>query len=373
MTTLRFIISFYLLLLLSSCKGVVDIPDSNSESPVFKTNILIDNVSTELSAGENNYHNEASHSKNGGLFLFQSTFKDQSCSSGCPNSFSIKIYGDNENRNTLNIDDEITTGEKSFFSKYLIDRQTLTLRHTSKGNPDKSIFIYNNERTQVNNSKEVSIVVPRNEKLNICLEDHLTGVSMSSQCFEINEQRQAPPHSLLTLDDPTIALFKATLQSNFDPQRTAMIWTPGNTNGDSYKINPVDAVGQEICVTTSYKDNTSGQSRACIELYRDVRSFEVVSAFELGKTGDILNPDDEKKGRIVMEYINEKGGFYTTELYQQTGKTFFEIMSIKDFYDPTIEEDIKLLELRFSARLYSTAYDYIDITSTSTTMAIRYQ
>ncbi|MDX1685363.1 MAG: hypothetical protein R3275_09010 [Saprospiraceae bacterium] len=361
-----------LVIVFTACNGVADIPEPGNDGAIFRSELTIDGQPFLLEAGSNDYILDAGHNEENGQVYFISHFKERDCALNCENSLLFKIYSEQPTNTGFDIDEALSDGMKDLAWMNRNDSLTVVLNHLSEGNPENSFYLYDNKRIKIGrDSFPTSFNIHRRKEIEICLEDRASGQGLSRHCQTLTPTRSAPPRVKLTIADPSIARFEAVPVQPFDNARAVFDWTPSST-GRSLTIDPVEAVGKEICVNVGYRNQNIGSSKSCLKIDQNVKRFNLVSLFKVVEFREVKPNFDDKTGKVEVEFIDGSRTSYTSRLYSQGATNFFRIDAVEDFFDPTLEENVKLVHVSFDLVLYNSIDDFINIKSDTTTLAIRY-
>ena len=359
-----------LLLTLISCREVIDIPDPIDPDPVFGTTLVIDGRETSFVAGLNNYHIKPEFLERGKDLIFKSTFKPKDCDNDCRNSLSFTIYSNLSRTPDFDINKAITPGSKRFQWQTVRDSQYVVVKEASMGAFDQSIFSYKGQKVSaLRTGTETKLTIPRDSGLELCLTNRSTINGSSSQCQYLINRNQLPPRVNLRIKDARAIILTAEEIQPFDRARAMFHWSTGET-GSEIKIAKDKLINNEICVNVSYPDQR--KSRNCMLVKSLPDRFDLVSQFAILGFEEIMPSQADSRGLVVIEYIDENGNHYRSNLHRQNFNQFFDIYSIEDYYDEVTDMNLKKLVVGFQCELFGNNSQSVKLRSDSTSIAIRY-
>lgn len=356
---------------LFGCKGTIDVPEPTNTDSVFISEFNIDGDNQTFAAGEDDLHIVPSLDTLNDELIFISTFKPKNCDRPCPGSLTFRIYANQLLDRKLTFNDAISNGNKDYRWLTVRDSQKVILRHQSKGSPERSYFIYNDERVLVNSPAGVSqLIISSINPDEICLEDVHSKKGISKQCHTILPDQSEPPRMAIKVLDSRSGVLEVTTLATSDMRNANFKWSTGDT-GKSIVVSPAKLIGNEICVSVSFPNPDKRQSTSCITIENSIDNFDLNSDFVIQNYQALKPLSDKSLGLVEVTYIDDAGDRYSTVLHRQPKSSFFKINNTEDFEDPITGDKLKLAKIAFQAELYSDKGEIKKVSSSESKIALK--
>jgi hypothetical protein len=359
-----------IVLILTSCGEVIDVPNPDDSDPVFGTMTELDGNNFSLTAGVDNYHVHPEFIDTGKDLIFKTTFKNRDCDRNCPKSLTFNLYSNQPLTPDFNIEKALTPGHKKYKWNTVRDSQYVVVKQQSKGSFDNSSFWYKGIKVKSNTTAtETRVTVPRETKLELCLTNRSGLHGTSSQCQYIINRNQLPPRVNLKIRDARAISLVAEEIQPFDHARAEFLWSTGEKSKE-IMLSKDQLINKEVCVSVKYPDQRS--SKNCMNITSVPERFDLVSQFEIIAFEDIVPTNNNNQGLAEIEYIDETGNRFISRLHKQGQNQKFEIYQIEDYYDDVTDMRLKKVTLGFKCELFGSNGKTVKIESDTTTLAIRY-
>ncbi|MFT4759981.1 MAG: hypothetical protein ACI9XO_002249 [Paraglaciecola sp.] len=353
-----------------ACKKVETLP-SSSGVPVFGITANLSGDSLKIEAGEADYYLFTSFEiDTNNVRSYVSTFAKIDCFDECQDTFRIKIRDAELTTQNVNINNALFAGNylyKSNQAPFFIEMDTTysynisfdasTSMISNVGNTSYNwtigtdlfsnflaIFDYSSDN-QPDENLAVSLTINSQGcvvKHEVELAFAANGVEKNCSLDIVGEFSPASGTTILTVMPVGLPPFD-------------YLWSDGTT-GDSvvsdtlfYGVTVTDAGGCES--NSSVMVNPQGNGGIACQA-----AFSVVADVDFTVENDtIFSPIPLQFSTVVIEYVDENGIFYSSELENQSGSAAFNLLNINDFDNNENGEQTKQLEIEFNCVLGSEA------------------
>ncbi len=389
----------WLLTLLTGCE-LIDVPESPAEKPVFEMSLQgsPDIGLTHWKAGEDSVVITPRYSwTNDNYLVYHVRFERSGCKGKCNESIEFLLTSKALYKKRLNysFERDFTTGPRPYAWDFDPTQVQLVLR--SNDSPKSSLL---RERYLLNDS--VIVAWRRIHPSPIRIQAHLPNPKRFTLCHEIAHEksrkyqlrvcipvyyrkRKFIPSRLMgnflfsSLSRDSITI-QAAIRGAQGPLKYT--WFDGTTTDSAERsfhlqdllpkhiyVNAVDlSTDDEIRLELLF-DN--------ILLLRDLITITNQQAeaihFRIDDIRPMTNPHKIEPNSIEIRYRRGKNNIFSTRLYRQSPKAFFDVVSISDYEDPIDGRKYKKVKVRFGCTLFhKTRNKTLRIPSAEAVLAIDY-
>lgn len=361
-----------LVLSLFACKKV-ETPPSTTGTPVFSITGNLAGDSLNITAGEDDYFLFTSFEKDADeVFSFIGTFAKIDCLDECQDTFRIKIRSNQPTpSNTVNINDALFVGDYLYRNSqmnFMVEMDTI---YSYAANFDASASILANPANNmyewtIGTENYAPVFIP-NFSLDLPNQPDESIEALlkitSGNCVSTKQQTlNFEPDSITTTCFSTIVsgvapsgdMILNALSTGVPP--LTYVWSDGTvadtlfiTDSIAYSVTVTDAVGCQD-ISSVFMDAPGSGDILCQATFSVASS----SSFEIEKDTTFIN-DPLQLSTVTIEYIDENGVFYSSDLAEQSTNSNFSITEINDFDNNENGEKTKQLDVNFNCILESEA------------------
>ncbi len=386
----RYILLF-LIGLFFSCKEE-SLPEPNTGTPVFTIAGTLGGNSIDINAGDNDFYMFTEFEKDEtNVFTFSGTFAklEPDCNPNCNEQLRISIrdFQMTEDLLVTDIDNSLKVGdyeydngrEDSIEMTVISSYSVSFINKTIISFPGEDIFTWRfsppqSDPIEVQTFGLLSVPEPMNfpaldfpvtlerfgfEPIITCPGYTRTLDTQSMDCSTRIEAMLDTVSSGILVgleENGNVANFEWI---NFDPDAFGAIQEPGDY---CVAIEHLTGCLDTVCIRTQFNEE---QSHYCSEAFDYVveENFETI----------MISPDNPfRLSEVVIEYVNEDGISFRSDLFPQTDESRFEILEVSDFEDNENGEKTKQLKVRFNCVLYDNSDLSLNFENAEVVMAVAY-
>lgn len=359
-----------LFMLASACKRI-DEPDLKQGNPVFyvRANIAgLGNVTKE--AGNDDYYMFASHYSINNREVYRASLKKADCDS-CPDYFEIEFYSKTSGSNP-NIDSNIILGDYQYTGSQAQSSYKVNFINESDG-LNNAIYDWSFPNSISSNIKNPEIIFNSPGLFSVDLmataasgncNDNITKTifigdnhpDCFSQIYYTRYSRDSMTFFAINNDTVSKDFIWDFGDGTFANSAIVTKKYDASNLNKTFHVKLVTNTG--TCSDSSiYKISTSSDNSHCVSNFR----------YEVEKI-----PSTIQIPSVKISYTDKTGKKYSSDIGSQLPNASFKILRIEEYDRNEKNENVKKIDIQFTARLYYSSTDFIDITSEKSVIGISY-
>lgn len=351
------------------------VPD---DEPDFAVQFIVGEQNISFTAGLNNYYMFSDFDKTGnGLHSFTGELRPISCESNCPNSLKIKIYdtGNSPVSSNVNINESIALDTDYEYVGMGSEDTTYQMIFTPNL-PEEAIGDYEYIWTiDGENSSQETVEITKEEPFSTeaCLEiidavDACNG-SICKQ-VEFNETIDLECFAQIIIADTLAGLdsVRLTVETSDGLLINDILWNTGET---------LDTIGVNMVDTFSFSGSTdacliTGEGQLNGNLAQPQNVFFCTPNFQTESIRQITPISEVVFGKVVIEYIDANGVFYSSINNTEGGFSNFIVTSLATYDSNERELATVIMNVQFSTTVTSESGLSLEIVEGRGTIGVAY-
>ncbi len=348
-----------------------------NDDPDFGIQFFIGSQNTSFTAGDDDYYMFADFEKTSeGLHTFTGEFRNLLCEENCRNSLKIKIYDTALSpESNININESIALN--TVYEYAVAGQEDTTYQMTFTPDlPEEATGNYEYIWTidgEVFTQETVQIIKEDPFFADVCLEiadaDDICSGNICKE-VEFNQTVEAACFAKIIIADtlPGLDSVRLTVMTSDGLLPNDILWNTSET---------LDTIGVNMEDVFSFTGNSTscpiaGEGRLNGDLTQPQNVFFCTPDFETEFDRQITPASDDLLGKVVIEYIDTNGVFYSSMNNTQGGFTNFVVTSLET-YDRN-EQDLAtvLLNVQFSTTVSSESGLSLEILEGRGTIGVAY-
>lgn len=348
-----------------------------TDEPDFAVQFLVEGQDTSFTAGVDDYYMFSDFEKmSNDLHVFTGEIRDVNCEADCPNSLKIKIYDiDFAPASNINIEERIVLDTDYEYAIVGLEDTIYQMVFTpdlpaeATGNYDYIWTIDGENFAQ--ETVEISRANPF--QADACLEiidtDNICNGNICKD-VEFNQMVDIECFAQIIIADtlPGLDSVRLTVATSDGLLPNSISWNTGDMT---------DTIGVNMGGTFSFTGNTNfcpiaGEGRLNGDLTEPLDVFFCTPDFQTESTRQITPIPDAVLGKVVIEYIDADGIFYSSINNENVDFSNFTITSLETYDRNERDQATVILEVQFSTAVTSEAGISLEIFGGSGTIAVAY-
>ena len=352
-------------------------PVQSDDEPDFEVKVIIGAQDTTFAGGIDDYYMFSDFEKtSNGLHVFTGEFRDINCEENCPNSLKIKIYdfelspeSDIDINESIALDTEYEYASTDMEDTTYLMTFTPDLPEEATGNYE---YIWTID-SEIFEQETVDVIKENRFYGNVCLEL----VDANDMCngnvcrnIEFDEAVEEECFAKLIIADtlPGLDSVRLTVITSDGLLPNNILWNTGEIT---------DTIGVTMLDIFSFTGNSNtcpiaGEGQLNGNLTQPQNVFFCTPDFETEFDIEFTPLPEFVIGKIVIEYIDENGVFYSSINNESGGFMNFRVTSLASYDRNERNQATVILEVEFSSTVVSAEGIALEIVEGRGTIAVAF-